>query len=451
MTTFHIVTYGCQMNMHDSEGITGLLAAEGYLPVPNEEQARIVVLNTCAVRAKPERKVAAKLGALSRRRRAGTLDVLGICGCMAQEHGESLLCQYPALDFVCGTGNLSSVPRLVRSALAGERGTALDMTADLGVDIPRGHASRFRAYVDIVYGCSNFCTYCIVPYVRGPERSRPMQDIVAEVQRLAEAGWVEVTLLGQNVNAYGKDLAPTAPRFADLLYAIDQIPGLRRVRFTTSHPRDCDASLLQAMASLPSVCEHLHLPVQSGDDGILRRMGRGYTHDDYVQLAAQARALMPRLSLTTDVIVGFPGETREMFDETLRLFEEVRFDSAFSFLYVPRPGTEAARMDDPLPQSQRIAWLRELANRQKEISRERNQQLVGEIVEVLVDGPSEGDPSKLAGRTSTNKLVVFPRSGSVAEGSFVQVRTTQAKLWGFEGVLAAESGRQTATEGRGIG
>ncbi len=437
MRPFHIITYGCQMNVHDSEGLSGLLRAEGYPPAESEEEARIVLLNTCAVRARPERKVVAKLGALATRRRGGTLDVLGICGCMAQEHGAALLSEYPQLDFVCGTGNLSAVPGLVRSALEGDRRAVLDMAGDIDRDIPRAHGSRFRAYVDIIYGCTNFCTYCIVPRVRGPERSRPMAEVLDEVRRLADAGWVEVTLLGQNVNAYGKDLGPTAPRFPDLLEAVDAVEGLRRVRFTTSHPRDCDEALLRAMAGLESVCEHLHLPVQAGDDDILRRMNRGYTYKEYLDIALRAREIMPTLSLTTDVIVGFPGETRPMFEQTLRLFEEVRFDSAFSFIYVPRPGAAAAAMADPTPRSEKVAWLNELAGRQKEISRERNQEMVGQVVEVLVDGLSEGDPGNLAGRTRTNKLVVFPADGSVREGDLVPVRTTKAKLWGFEGVLSS--------------
>jgi tRNA-2-methylthio-N6-dimethylallyladenosine synthase len=264
-----------------------------------------------------------------------------------------------------------------------------------------------------------------------------MAEVLDEVRRLADAGWVEVTLLGQNVNAYGKDLGPTAPRFPDLLEAVDAVEGLRRVRFTTSHPRDCDEALLRAMAGLESVCEHLHLPVQAGDDDILRRMNRGYTYKEYLDIALRAREIMPTLSLTTDVIVGFPGETRPMFEQTLRLFEEVRFDSAFSFIYVPRPGAAAAAMADPTPRSEKVAWLNELAGRQKEISRERNQEMVGQVVEVLVDGLSEGDLGNLAGRTRTNKLVVFPADGSVREGDLVPVRTTKAKLWGFEGVLSS--------------
>jgi tRNA-2-methylthio-N6-dimethylallyladenosine synthase len=424
------------MNVHDSEGISGVLMAEGYQPVADEADADVVLINTCAVRAKPERKVEAKIGALSARRRDATLDVLGICGCMAQEHGQALLDRYPQLDFVCGTGNLSAVPRLIRSALAGQRGSVLDMAGDVAVELPREHGSRYRAYVDIIYGCTNFCSYCIVPYVRGPERSRPVDEVLDEVRRLAEGGWIEVTLLGQNVNSYGRDLPEDAPRFSELLRRVDAIDRLRRVRFTTSHPRDCDAELLETMAELESVCEHLHLPVQAGDDEILARMNRGYTHDQYLALVESAREAMPGLSLTTDVIVGFPGETRRQFEETLRLFEEVRYDSAFSFIYVPRPGTAAAEMDDPVPHEEKVEWLKELATRQKDISRERNQPLVGETVEVLVDGPSEGDPTKLSGRTRTNKLVIFGPQGAAEEGDLVHVRTTQAKLWGFEGELA---------------
>ncbi len=435
MLTFHIATYGCQMNVHDSEGLAGLLLAAGYAPAESEQAAEIVLLNTCAVRERPEQKVETKLGGLSARKRQGTLRVAGVCGCMAEEHGQALLDRYPHLDFVCGTGRLEDVVALVQEALEGSRGVRTGEVRDGSTITPRRHASRFRAYVDAIYGCTNFCAYCIVPHVRGPERSRPLASIVREVEDLAARGWVEVTLLGQNVNAYGKDLAPAAPDFADLLRAVDAIDGIRRVRFTTSHPADFGPNLLEAMAELPKVCEHLHLPVQAGDDRILTAMRRRYTRAQYLDLVRRARALIPDLSLTTDVIVGFPGETREMFENTLSLFREVRYDQAFSFIYVPRPGTTAATMQDPVPHAEKVARLEELAGLQKEISRERNEQLTGDAFEVLVDGPSDRDPTRLTGRTRANKLAIFPAAPGTGEGDFVRVRATRAKLWGFEGEL----------------
>ncbi len=433
MLTYHIATYGCQMNVHDSEALAGLLLDAGYAPAASEDEADIVLVNTCAVRARPEQKVASKLGALSARKLKGRPSVIGICGCMAQEHGERLLESYPRLDFVCGTGNLSAAPALVADALEGKRRCSLNFAGDVGEVLPRRRDSRFRAYVDIVYGCTNFCAYCIVPTVRGPERSRPIDDIVNEVRDLAERGYVEVTLLGQNVNAYGKDLPAGAPDFSSLLTLLNGIPGLRRLRFTTSHPRDFTEAMIETIAGLANVCEHLHLPVQAGSDEILRRMNRGYTRDRYLRLVDVARERMPDVSVTTDVIVGFPGETDAQFRETVSLFETVRFDSAFSFIYVPRPGTLAAAMDDPVPRAEKVARLRELADLQKRISRERNEELVGESLEVLVDGASDRDPARLAGRTRTNKLAIFPRPAGVDEGDFVTVRCTEPKLWGFEG------------------
>jgi tRNA-2-methylthio-N6-dimethylallyladenosine synthase len=436
MLTFHIVTFGCQMNVHDSEGLGGLLRAAGYEPAETEASADIVILNTCAVRERPEQKVETKLGALSARKRAHSLRVAGVCGCVAEEHGERLLERHPQLDFVCGTGRLAEVVGLVEAALSGRRASHTGEQRDGEAILPREHGSRYRAFVDAIYGCTNFCAYCIVPHVRGPERSRPLASIVREVEALAAGGWLEVTLLGQNVNAYGNDLGDGSPRFAELLRAVHAVEGIRRIRFTTSHPADLGDDVLEAMAGLPKVCEHLHLPVQAGDDAILAAMRRRYTRDQYLGLVQRARALMPGLSLTTDVIVGFPGETPAQFDRTLDLFREVRFDQAFSFVFVPRPGTPAASMEDPVPRDEKVRRLEELAGLQKEISRARNEDLLGGSYEVLVDGASDRDPDRLAGRTRTNKLAIFPRHPGVGEGDLVMVRATRAKLWGFEGELA---------------
>jgi tRNA-2-methylthio-N6-dimethylallyladenosine synthase len=438
MLTYHVTAYGCQMSVHDAEGLAGLLHQEGYLPAGGEDSADIVLLNTCAVRHRPERKVAAKLGSLGRRKREGTLSVLGICGCMAQEHGGVLLTRFPELDFVCGTGNLTRVPELVRAALARGRTVSLDFGGDVGAQIPRRHASSHKAFVDIIYGCTNYCSYCIVPQVRGPERSRPMDEIIDEVTRLADAGWVEVTLLGQNVNAYGRDLGG-APAFARLLERVAGTEGIRRVRFTTSHPKDLSDDILDVMAGSGPVCEHLHLPVQAGDDEILARMNRGYTRDRYLRLAERARERVPGLSLTTDIIVGFPGETEEQYLRALSLVEEVRFDSAFTFAYVPRPGTAAAGVAETIGQREKTDRLDRLASLQKEISRACNEPLVGREHEVLVDGPSHEDPARMCGRTRTNKLAIFPASSLARPGRFVTVRATGAKLWGFEGELVGVS------------
>lgn len=435
MLTFHIVTFGCQMNVHDSEGLGGLLRAAGYEPAEGEESADIVLLNTCAVRERPEQKVETKLGGLAARKRAGTLLVAGVCGCVAEEHGERLLERHPQLDFVCGTSRLSDVVGLVEAALGGHRECHTGEERDGEAILPREHGSRYRAFVDAIYGCTNFCAYCIVPHVRGPERSRPLSSIVREVEQLAAGGWLEVTLLGQNVNAYGSDLGAGSPRFAELLRAVHAVDGIRRIRFTTSHPADLGDAVLEAMAELPKVCEHLHLPLQAGDDEILTAMRRRYTREQYLGIVRRARSLMPGLSLTTDVIVGFPGETRARFERTLDLFREVEYDQAFSFVFVPRPGTPAATMEDPVPRHEKVQWLQELAGLQKEISRARNERLLGDLHEVLVDGPSDRDPDRLAGRTRTNKLAIFARRPGVGEGDLVMVRATRAKLWGFEGEL----------------
>lgn len=435
MPSFHIVTYGCQMNEHDSEGLAGLLLAAGYTEANDETEADVVILNTCAVRDRPERKAQSALGALASRKRAGSLSVIGVCGCMGQEHGERLLERFPELDFVCGPGSLTAVTHLVEEALEGRRGCALDLLADAGARLPRAHGSSHRAYVDITYGCSNYCAYCIVPFVRGPMRSRPAADIIDEVRGLAARGWSEVILLGQNVNAYGQDLGSGCPDFAELLAEVDRVDGVRRVRFTTSHPRDFTREMLEAVAALPSVCEHLHLPVQAGDDAILAAMNRGYTREYYLDLVASARELIEGVSITTDVMVGFPGETDDQFERTYELFATVRFDQAFVFAYVPRPRTAALEMGDTVPREVKVERLRRLAELQKRVSRERNAETVGSLVEVLIDGPSAGDASMLAGRTRTNKLVVFPQRAGVAPGQFVTVRTIQPRLWGFIGEL----------------
>ena len=343
MKRYYLKTMGCQMNEHDSEVIAGILASLGYVPTDELEEADFILYNTCSVRENPERKVYGHIGAFRLLKEAKPELVIGICGCMPQQRDEleSILDKLPHVDLIFGTHNIHRLPELLERAQSGERVVEVWDEAEAapgedsrdGLPVVRRH--NVKAFVNVIYGCTNFCSYCIVPYTRGKEHSRLPEKIVEEVRGLAQQGFKEVTLLGQNVNAYGKDLEINTS-FADLLRELNDIDGLQRIRFTTSHPRDMGDDLIEALADLPKVCEHLHLPVQAGSNRILRRMNRGYTREYYLQLVEKVRKAVPNISLTTDLIVGFPGETDEDFEETLSLVREVRFDSAFTFIFSPR-------------------------------------------------------------------------------------------------------------------
>ena len=406
---FHIRTYGCQMNELDSELIAGGLIEAGLRAASGIEAADVVVINTCTVRDSAERKALGLLGLLARRKRERQPDlVLAICGCVAQAQGGALLERVPELDVVCGTRKIQDLPDLIRRAI-GKRVRVVDVADGNMADLRTEAAARsghVKAFVAVMRGCDNYCSYCVVPYVRGREVSRPPGEIVAEVRHLVERGVKEVTLLGQNVNSYGRGLDDEID-FAELLGRVSAVEGLRRLRFVTSHPKDISDRLIGAMAGLPVVCEYLHFPAQAGSDAVLARMNRGYTRAQYLGLVEKLRARVPGIALSTDLIVGFPGETVAEFEETVSLVETVRYDGAFMFKYSPRPGTAAAELDDDVPLDVKKARLARLLALQDEISLGKNRALIGRRIEVLVEGPSRKNAARHAGRTRCNRIAVF--------------------------------------------
>lgn len=436
---FLIRTYGCQMNEHDTEMMAGMLLAMGYQPTESEDQADFILYNTCAVRENAEDKVFGEIGRVRPLKDTNPELVLGLCGCMAQEHGVQRMVneKFPWVDLVFGTHNLHRLPHLLTEARHSQV-TVMEVWDKPTVtveDIPKSRRDKVRAWVNIQYGCNKFCTYCIVPYTRGTERSRRLEDVVQEVQRLAEDGCKEVTLLGQNVNDYGIDLRDID--FARLIRAVNAVEGIERIRFTTSNPWNFTDELIDAIADSPKVVEHIHLPVQSGNNAILKRMNRTYSREYYLALVEKIRARIPQVSLTTDIIVGFPGETEEHFLDTLSLVKEVGYDNAFTFIYSAREHTPAASFEDSTPLSvkkERLAVLNEV---QYAISLSHNQQLLGQTVEVLVEGTSKTNAAVMAGRSRTNRLVLFEADTSLV-GKIVQVRVTEPQTWLLKGKLAIE-------------
>jgi len=432
--TYFLRTYGCQMNEHDSEVIEGFLREMGYEPAPSPEEADVVVFNTCSVRRRPEEKVFSEVGKLRKVKQRRRM-VIVVAGCTAQRMGEEWVRKFPFLDVVMGPRVLFKFPDILGRALRGERPIIeTDLKPFVHEGLPRCLKVPFKAYVTVMQGCNQFCAYCIVPYVRGREVSRPPEAILREVEELARRGVREVTLIAQNVNRYGRDL-PCKVDFADLLHMVHEVEGIRWIRFTTSSPLGMTEKLIRAVAELPKVCEHFHIPVQSGDNEVLRRMNRGYTVEQFEGIVRKIREVLPEASITTDVMVGFPGETEEAFRNTLELFRRVEFDQAFMFIFDPRPGTRAERMPDQVPEEVKKRRHRELVSLQNEISKRKNERLLGRVFEVLVDGPSEKDRRKLSGRTRTNKIVIFEGPKDLA-GKFVKVEVKEATLWGFKGKLA---------------
>ncbi len=419
------------MNEHDSEIIAGMLEGRGYVAASAPEEADLIIFNTCCVRENPERKVYGRVGDLKRLKRARPDLIIGISGCMVQQEGEARRIEQklPHVDLVFGTMNLHRLPELLDRVEAGQKAVEVwDDEGGIVEHLPVRRAEGVSAWATIIHGCNNFCSYCIVPYVRGRERSRRFEEIVEEVRGLGEAGFREVVLLGQNVNSYGHDLEDGRD-FADLLQALDGTPGMYRIRYTTSHPRGFSQKLIDTIAASRTVCEHFHLPLQAGSDRVLRRMNRGYTQSEYLDLVRRIRGAVPDSSVTTDLIVGFPGETEEDFLETLKVVREVRFDSAFTFVFSPRRGTAAARMKDQVPDDVKSHRIQRLIDVQEAITVEINSSLAGNVVEVLVEGESKTNPAMLAGRTRTNKLVVFPRDDRAATGRLVNVRITKPQAW----------------------
>lgn len=437
---YYVQTYGCQMNEADSQLMSALLAEAGWEQCPAPEEADLIVLNTCSVREKPEHKVMSRLGELNLLKQARPDLIIAVTGCMAQRAGEAFFKRRGLVDLVIGTRSFHRIVELTQRVREGGGPLAvLDSSEDPSAARGRPQASvgavPLRVFVPIIRGCSNFCSYCIVPFVRGRETSRPSDDIVAEIPSLAARGAREVTLLGQNVLAYGRDLAD-GDSFAGLLRRLQGIEGLWRVRFTTCHPRDVDDDLIDAIAGLSKVCEHMHLPLQAGHDRLLDSMHRGYDTAHYLSVVARLRAAVPQMAITTDIMVGFPGETEAEFEESLALYEQIGFDAAFMFAYSPRPGTAAAHRDDAVPGKTRLERLGRLIEFQNGITIARNQAELGQTAEVLVDGPAERGEGLLSGRTRGNKQTVFAGDETL-RGSLVAIRLTEAHLWGFRGVIAS--------------
>ena len=415
---FHVETFGCQMNVNDSEKVAGLLLADGHERAAGPDDADFVFINTCAVREKASEKLFHAVGRLARAKQERGL-VIGVGGCVAQLSGRAILDRAPQVDLLVGTHTVARVPELLRTAGAGAAPVVdLDRTADT-FSIPAeavAHSSAVRAYVTVIEGCNHVCSFCVVPRTRGPEVCRDASDVVDEVASLVERGYPEVMLLGQTVNAYLRD----GVDFAGLLERVSAVRGLRRLRFTTSHPEHVDARLAEAMGSLPKVCPYLHLPVQSGSDRILADMRRGYTAAEYRDKAALLRAHVPNLALTSDIIVGYPGEDEAAFEETAALVDAIGFDGLFVFTYSPRPGTTAVRLADDVPQDEKLRRLKVLNDRQQRFQGRRNAERVGRTEEVLVD--TVGERGRVSGRTPDFRIVHFD-GGAADLGRLVPVRT----------------------------
>ncbi len=421
--SFYIETFGCQMNAHDSEKVAGVLMERGYRSTENAAEASLILFNTCSIREKAAHKVFSRLGDW---KFASKDKVIGVLGCVAQQEGEEIFERAPWVSLVCGSASYRKLPELIAEIEAGgRRVTGLDLDTDetFETEITR-RDNPFRAYLTIIEGCDYACSYCVVPHTRGPERSRASDAILAEVRRLADAGYTEIQLLGQTVNSY-RDPTPRGLNFTALLRAVAEVPGIKRVRFTTSHPNDFQREIVEAIDETPALCEHIHLPVQSGSTRILRAMRRTYTREEYLEKIAWIKAAKRPFSITSDVIVGFPGETEKDFEETLSLLDAAGYDGVFSFKYSPRPNTTAASMPDAISEEEKGRRLAILQERQREIQRARNEALVGSSFEVLVDSHNKAR-GQWAGRTTGNRTVNFTSPHENLLGEYLQVRVTRA-------------------------
>lgn len=430
---YKVFTYGCQMNESDSLRMGTQLEQLGYKSTENLEDATIILINTCCVRESAEKKIHGKIGEIKNLKRKNPEIILGVVGCMAQKEGEKLFRKAPHIDFVLGTNKIHELNNVIND-IKMSRHHMTNLAPDDGgmpQEVLPPTSDALSVWVPITYGCNNFCTYCIVPYVRGREHSRPMPAIIDEVQSYSKTGVKEVTLLGQNVNSYGKELADTS--FAKLLYELDKIDGIERVRYMTSHPRDLSDEVIDVIRNSRHICSHFHLPVQHGSDRILKAMNRGYTIENYRNLIKKVRTAVPDCSLTTDIIVGFPGETDEDFNNMLGFIKEMRYDAAYTFLYSKRSGTPAATMENQVEEKVKKERLNKLMAVQNEISLEINKKLEGCIVEVMVEGPSRTDEAVYTGRTSNNKIVLWGKRGQEQAGDLVQVKINHAQTWVLKG------------------
>ncbi|MFZ5510779.1 MAG: tRNA (N6-isopentenyl adenosine(37)-C2)-methylthiotransferase MiaB [Pseudomonadota bacterium] len=429
MKKLYIKTFGCQMNEYDSDRMADVLAAaEGVVKTDNPEEADVILFNTCSVREKAQEKVFHDLGRVKHLKRAKPGLVIGVGGCVASQEGASIVERAPYVDVVFGPQTLHRLPQLIRARRESGRPQVDTSFPEIEKfdNLPPARVEGASAFVSVMEGCSKYCTFCVVPYTRGDEVSRPLEDVLAEIAGLAQQGVREVTLLGQNVNAYRGEMADgETADFALLLDCVHDIPGIERVRFTTSHPREFTQRLIDAYARLPKLVSHLHLPVQSGSDRVLAAMKRGYTALEYKSIVRRLRAVRPDISLSTDFIVGFPGETDKDFELTMKLIEDVGFDASFSFIYSPRPGTPAAELPDDTPHELKVQRLMRLQRRIEEQARTISEKMVGSVQRVLVEGQSKKDPGELAGRTDNNRVVNFAGNGRLVN-QFVDVTITAA-------------------------
>jgi tRNA-2-methylthio-N6-dimethylallyladenosine synthase len=445
-----IHAFGCQMNKLDAELALSALRHAGYEEAATPDEADVVLYNTCSVRAHAEERVYSNVGKLKSLKRRKPRLIIGILGCMAQKDGAKIFERLPHVDLVCGTREFPRIAELIEVSrrradrvLACSEDAAVSEAREISV-----RPDRRRAFLGIMRGCDNYCAYCVVPYVRGPEISRPVAEVVDEAKRLADDGCREITLLGQNVNSYGKSFNPPMPALADLLARLDKIAGLARLRFVTSHPKDMSREILEAVRDLPTVCEHLHMPAQSGSDRVLAAMNRRYTARGYRNLVALARGIAPGIAIASDFIVGFPGETEAEFDETAALVRDLRFQNSFVFKYSTRPGTAAAKLADDVPWEEKRRRNLALLEIQAAVNLEENRKFIGQEVEVLVEGPSRRDASRLTGRLRTNQIVVFegPSTGLRAgpetlAGELVRVRVESATALTLAGTRTMDGGR----------
>jgi tRNA-2-methylthio-N6-dimethylallyladenosine synthase len=487
--TFYLETFGCQMNEHDSEKVAGVLLARGYRQVESAEAANVVLYNTCSIREKAAQKVFSRLGewrpqssgewrvtsgekrpdgtgrAFEERMSQGPRPdlgqversdpkvrppkeegrrIIGVLGCVAQQEGEKIFARAPWVSLVCGSASYRRLPQLLAELEAGNRrvtGLDTDTDATFETEVTR-RDNPWRAYLTIIEGCDKACSYCVVPFTRGPERSRASASILEEVKKLADLGYTEVQLLGQTVNSYA-DPGTRKMRFSELLVAVAEVNGIRRVRFTTSHPRDFGKDIVEAMEAVPEICEHVHLPVQSGSTKVLRAMARTYTRDEYLEKVAMLRAAKREISLTTDIIVGFPGETERDFEDTLSLLDAAQYDGAFSFKYSPRPNTPSLKMEDAIPEEEKSRRLAILMEKQREIQRARNEKLVGREFEVMVEGKSRKE-NQWSGHTSSNKVMNFTSREQESLGDYLRVKVLAATPNSLIGEVA--SGKDSTHE-----
>ncbi len=432
--TYFIQTYGCQANERDSEILAGILESLGYRATDEIKEAQVVLLNTCAIRENAEEKVFGKIGYLKKLKRVNPNIIFGICGCMAQEEVviKKILEKHPQVDLIFGTHNIHRLPELLKQAML-EKEMVLEVWSkegDVIESLPSHRAHPYKAWVNIMYGCNKFCTYCIVPYTRGKERSRHKEDILEEVQELIENGYQEITLLGQNVNSYGKDFGDEYD-FSNLLEDVAKT-GIPRIRFTTSHPWDFSEKMIEVIAKYDNILPFIHLPVQSGSSEVLKRMGRRYTREQYLELFDKIKKKIPDCTITTDIIVGFPDETKEQFEETMTLYEYCEYDLAYTFIYSPRAGTPAAKMEDNIDIHEKEERLYRLNDLVSEKANKQNQKYLNQIVEVLVEGTSKKNDEMLSGYSKHNKLVNF-KGNKNDIGKIVKVKITEVKTWALKG------------------